>query len=234
MEEQDDFPVVIDTFFLKTSIREATRMMTANYTILYIGEMKDTLVANHFLKTYVPPPPPPPVSSSKEKKVIDTSVYEFKGTRVENPLDGYYLDWMEGRDYLFWDSSQIEVLIDTNTLIKDLNYDYSPNAICAKAYPVLLKNQELDTIYIGYGKYIPLILEAKNKKQAWQAIETRHIYYCGVGVGRIILPPNEIVLTSCPIYKGDFETLLRLKIGNNYSKPFRGNINYSQFQKENY
>ena len=54
-------------------------------------------------------------------------------------------------------------------------------------------------------------------------------YICGNGLGKIMLPPNEIVVTSAMIYNGHYKTDLRLKIGKNYSKPFKGTINYRQF-----
>ncbi len=45
-----------------------------------------------------------------------------------------------------------------------------------------------------------------------------------------MLPPNEIVITLAPIFKGNYKTQIRLKYGKNYSKPFDGSIRYSQFE----
>lgn len=55
---------------------------------------------------------------------------------------------------------------------------------------------------------------------------------CGNGVGTIILPPNEIVLSSAPIFNGNFKTELRLTVPKTdiYSNTFDGSINYRQFE----
>ena len=99
-------------------------------------------------------------------------------------------------------------------------------------YPVLLTNNHTDTVTVGYGVILPLEMEAKDSTGLWKPIEKRFIYACGMGLNSIILPPNEIILTSAPIYKGDFKTDLRLVLGDNFSPVFQGNINYSQFEKE--
>lgn len=91
-------------------------------------------------------------------------------------------------------------------------------------------NKHADTIVVGYGVLIPIILEAKNKQGKWNPIQDRYIVGCGTGVGHIFLPPNQIVITLAPIFNGDYKTQLRLKCGNNYSNTFTGSIKYSQFE----
>jgi hypothetical protein len=56
------------------------------------------------------------------------------------------------------------------------------------------------------------------------------MYGCGVGISSVILPPNECALTFAPIFKGNYKTQLRLKLGENYSNIFYSSINYRQFQ----
>ena len=62
-------------------------------------------------------------------------------------------------------------------------------------------------------------------------IEKMFIFKCGNGINSIMLPPNNIILSSKVIYTGDYKTHLRIKLGDNYSKEFRGAINYSQFKE---
>lgn len=53
---------------------------------------------------------------------------------------------------------------------------------------------------------------------------------CGNGVGTVILPPNQIVLSSAMKYSGNYPTTLRLRIDSTFSNEFKGNINYRQFE----
>jgi len=204
------FPVVLDTidfngFDYYGNNEETTWLSTANYNFFYVGPHRDTLIINHRL-IYSPPPPPPGFDTTKHK------IPEYV-----NPLEGYYIDWLDDRNYQRWDSAKIEVKIDTTTIINN-------------SHPVILTNNEPDTIFIGYGHYTPLIMEAKDSAGNWRPIQERFIYMCGNGVGSIILPPEEIVLTSARIFKGTYQTDLRLTIGNNSSKEFKGSINYRQFE----
>ncbi len=48
----------------------------------------------------------------------------------------------------------------------------------------------------------------------------------------ISILPGDVIISSVIKYTGDFETILRLKLDNVYSKPFKGNINKSQFVRE--
>ncbi len=52
---------------------------------------------------------------------------------------------------------------------------------------------------------------------------------------RIPIKPNHFALVKIPIFKGDFETELRLKIYTRdvlyYSQTYKSSINYSQFNK---
>lgn len=80
--------------------------------------------------------------------------------------------------------------------------------------------------------HIPIVLEAKDSLNNWLPIENVYAYFCGVGVDKVFLPPNEIAVTSVIIYKGNYETDLRLRLGENLSKPFKGQINYTQFERE--
>jgi len=63
----------------------------------------------------------------------------------------------------------------------------------------------------------------------WIKNETLPELSCGNEIEFIVLPSKETLITSVFIFKGGFRTLLRLKIGNSYSKAFTGTINKSQF-----
>jgi hypothetical protein len=125
----------------------------------------------------------------------------------------------ESPEYNYGESADIKVRTDTSR--KFLN-----------SYPVLLTNKEPDTVCIGYGDYIPLIMEAVDSAGNWEPIEEPFIYVCGVGVKSVILPPGECVISLAPVFRGDYKTKLRLSLGNNYSEPFDGSIHYRQFRSK--
>lgn len=218
VKEIDDlkpFPVVLDTlgidkFLYSFDDENPTWLSTSNYNFFFIGKVKDTVYLSPFIN-FTPPPPPPPLPSDS-KTTNQTRIPE-----LENPFKQYYIEWDEERNYKNWTQSKIDIQVDTATRISRL-------------FPIMLTNRDTDTIFIGYGTHIPLVMEAMDSLGNWKPIQERFIYMCGNGVGSIILPPDESVLTLAPIFQGNYKTKLRLTIGDNHSKPFIGFINYRQFQ----
>jgi hypothetical protein len=102
------------------------------------------------------------------------------------------------------------------------------------SYPVLVRNQENDTVAIGYGDFLPLYLEAKDRQGQWRAIGQPYAYMCGNGLPLLFLPPNQVVLTSVFIPHGPFRTVLRLRLGKTYSPSFTGSIHPHQVDQQSY
>lgn len=128
----------------------------------------------------------------------------------------YYIDWGRRVQLKNWMNSIVEIQIGS--------------ALISNSLPVLLRNSNKDTIAIGYGTQIPIVMEALNEKKEWKPIQEKFMYMCGNGIGTIILPPGEIAITLAPVFKGKQKTKLRLVLGNNKSKPFLGYINKRQFE----
>lgn len=129
---------------------------------------------------------------------------------------------MQHHKHIIWDSAKVDIIVDTNRYI--LSYNCVPIAgESFKAYPVVIKNLEKDTLIIAARDYVELILEGQTD-DGWKTLKEpfRHIG-CDNGVNYLLLPPNEILVTSIPVYKWKKSTQLRLKLGNNYSATFRGN-----------
>lgn len=99
-----------------------------------------------------------------------------------------------------------------------------------KAYPISVTNPSDSTTIVGYGYNIPIVLEALDKDETWKPVEMRYIYDCGVGLEYVLLKPHEIVCVLAPVYKGDYKTKLRYRLGNNFSKEFVGHISRKQFK----
>jgi hypothetical protein len=211
IDNSQPFPVVLDTlgieeFLYSYEDENSTWLSTTNYNLYFIGELKDTIYLN-----FSPPPPPLP-SGIKSTNTRDISV-------GEDPFKKYYIEWDGEMNYKDWTQSKIDIQIDTINKISNL-------------FPVMLTNLDTDTTFIGYGSHIPLVMEAIDSTDTWKPIQEEFIYMCGVGVGSIILPPNQCVLTLAPIFNGNYKTKLRLILGDNHSKPFSGFINYRQFQSK--
>lgn len=104
-----------------------------------------------------------------------------------------------------------------------------------RSYPVFVSNTSPDSLEIGYGEYLSLLLEAQDSTGKWKPIQRPFIYGCGTGLTKFFLLPKEFALTSCPLFEGDYETLLRLRFGHNkgaVSNTFRGRIYYGQFEEQ--
>jgi len=208
VEKPTSFPVIINPINLKyESIfdeKNPSWISTADYKFNYIGKLKDTISLGIESFSLVEFP-----NNRKGKSKIE---------KRERPNAEYYIEWDKESRFKFIREPKIEIQISS----KRVN----------NFYPVLLRNRTKDTIPIGYGDRIPLIMEAKDKTGKWKPIQERFVFMCGNGVGTIILPPKEIALTLAPIFKGNYRTLLRVSMGSNKSNPFWGHINYRQFQSK--
>jgi len=217
--EETSFPVILDTIdmnvfeFLKKDTLNIQYLKTAKFKFLYIGESKDTLYIRHFLSS-IPPPPPPHTYSN----IQEYNLPEYQDAKHENRFGSNYIEWDNNNLFKNPDNSIIEITVNSQNSINN-------------SYPTIIKNFSKGTVRVGYGDYLPIIMEAKDSSGVWSPIQTQYKYMCGNGVGTIILFPNEVVLTSAPIFSGDYETELRLKFNrtNITSNTFKGQINYSQF-----
>ncbi len=207
----EPFPILIDStksdgLDLSEAYENATWLTTSQYGIYYIGLKSDTL----FLNPFIGSPVPPILEDTNQQNVI---AYRTEASHFKK----YYIDWLEEVDYPYAEESEIQIRVDSSKSIYN-------------ALPVWLTNLDVDTVLIGYGTHIPLVLEAMDSIGTWIPIQEPFVYFCGVGVNSIFLPPNESVITFAPIFKGDFKTKLRLALGAHHSDPFDGFINYRQFE----
>lgn len=102
-----------------------------------------------------------------------------------------------------------------------------------KATPVYILNDTKDrkAIFLK-SRYIEMTQEAMDKNGKWKPIESTIPFSCGMGFGWRGLDPGQYVVTSIIKYKGNYKTLIRVKLKSGsttyYSKAFNGSINYSQ------
>ncbi|NOQ76135.1 MAG: hypothetical protein GQ574_29310 [Crocinitomix sp.] len=211
----ESFPVVINSVDCCEDPIEKEYLSYSRYTLLYIGSPSDSINVNWRLSGEFGGPPPTEIDP------IDPIDPEFK--RKGRPLskysaydllrDGYYENIIPAG------MLDLKIRIDTSQLI---NYMFGQ-------YPVFITNNSLDTAIIASRNEIPAIMEAIDESGKWRAIE-EPLIGCGTGVTHIILPPNEMVLSGAPIFKGEFKTAFRIRIGDNVSNIFFGSINPNQFE----
>lgn len=203
---QKPFPDILIPMGLECENMEISCVPTATHIFFYIGPRRDSFYID------------------KDSFYSQSSIY---GEAYKSPyrLFGKYA---VDRWYRSVDSSNVSVQVDTSQLLFS-RHEVFILAPLYKAYPVLLTNSATDTIQIGYGDFMYITMEARDRSGKWRPIERRFTPGCGHGIKNIILPPGEVVLTSAIIYQGNYKTRLRLKLGKNYSKEFSGSINYGQF-----
>ncbi len=202
---QRDFPVVIDTFGITNPNYSGSDKMPAClssslYIPFYLGEPHDTI----FLYPNYP-------------GWISQEISEVTQFNRTNPFAGYYTTQPNESKFNYAEETCLEIRVDTSLIVAD-------------SYPVFLYNRNKDTISIDIGYCIPLFMEALDSSGHWKPIQERFVYFCGIGLCPFILPPQEIAVTLAPIFKGNYQTQLRLTLGINHSSPFHGSINYSQFE----
>lgn len=200
---------LIDTFKNELKYDTASYITASEFLPMYIGAIKDSIILNY---------------NTRKIKTIDTWVVE---------------KWPE----VSYDSLKINIHIDTSQIIgsadffplqnlkkeKDWTSNHRGNT---KSHPVLIKNNSDDTLSIGFGDYIPMIIEAVDSLGEWEQIQEPYFYFCGTGIFPIYLNSNEILITSCKLYEGNYKTKMRLRHGLNKSNEFYGKMNYSQFNTE--
>ncbi len=216
--DEQDFPLtsqftrmkLIDTFHNELHLDTSRYISEAEFHPMYMGPIKDSLYLNYW---------------------SGHSTY-----RTE--------DWF---GYRMPDSLDMNIFVDTSRVIgavvkfwippppvldgEDENSEIGYFRGGIKSYPVFVQNVSEDTLGVGYGEYIPLLMEAKDKDGVWRPVQETFFYGCGTGLTHFYLPSGEFLLTSCKMFAGDFETTLRLKFNKVYSNEFKDNIHLSQFEE---
>ncbi len=217
---QDQFEkvVLVDTFDNKLQLDTASFITEAEFHPMYIGKIRDSIALK----------------------------YRSRATKNRT------LHWEENRRP---NSTDVEIFVDTTKRIGSATNIFIPPPSGPNApridqtlrdhrgkissYPVMLANHSGETLKIGIGEYLPLLIEAKDSLGNWKPIQEAYRYHCGTGLTCFYLPAEEILITSCKRYRGDYRTKMRLVLESEdpaYSNEFYGAINYQQFEdpKSNY
>ena len=119
-------------------------------------------------------------------------------------------------EYKYPDSNDLKIVVDTSEIIGSgmdgkNTYSMTNDDVRSynfkgkyKSYPVFIENVSNDTLSIGFGNRIYPIVEAKDSLGNWRPIQKPGTYYCGTGLQSFYLEPNNILISSCKLYDGDF------------------------------
>jgi hypothetical protein len=170
----------------------------SNYTPLYLGKL-DTVLLIDYAMAY-----------SKLKtncvNVWQFNDHKYQGFQTQTTL-------------------KLDIYVDTTRITGNCDGKYSWDTICYHAYPVFIYNRSRRNYIIAGWEHIRLLLEAKNEVGKWVQIEEQYMEECGTGMTFPFLKPKQLMVTSCVVPQGDFQTRLRLRFGKNtYSNEFNGTI----------
>ena len=154
---------------------------------------------------------------------------------LRNPIGNnkILIDDSLSKHYSFYGMGKLKIVVDTTQNITLEEYEWWTKERKYKYYkanPIFISNFSDSTTIVGYGYNIPIILEAIDSGKIWRPIEIRYIYDCGVGLEYILLKPDNIICVLAPIYKGNYKTRLRYKLGSCYSNEFWSYIDKRQFK----
>ncbi len=207
---------LIDTFDNELRLDTASHISDADFHTIYIGMPKDSIVLSY---------------RWQETIYSDSEFFRKRMTRNTPPMRIYV------------DTTQIIGVMSRFALPAPTGcekmYDQQGLWIYRKpikAYPIFIKNLlDTDTIRVGYGYFLSLLIEAKDSIGNWRPIQKPYQYSCGTGMTYLHLLPKEILVTNCPLFEGDFKTTLRVvhQYKSLYpSNEFSGTINYNQFNTQ--
>ncbi len=204
------FPDDLDTEETHTiqTLYSSDSIPAAFYGFNFIGKEADSISIQNRSSILAPSPP---ATTAVNKKII------YK----KSPFLKYFISG-------YFEKSNLK-LADT---LNNIEIRIKPSKQIKNTFPVLIKNLNKDTVNLGWMFSLGLLMEAQDRLGEWKVIQIPYRIGCGTGIPNIQLPPNEIVITLAPIYKGDFKTQLRLSLGKNKSKPYWGYIKSAWLKPE--
>jgi len=236
---------IVDTIDATGNIINLKWLESEYCPILYIGNLTDTIIIDHLLH-FAPIPPPPDwdffaakSNSISQEENIESIKYqkdlaEYKTEVEAYPLTKYLFsfDSVQNLGSIYRDKVQIKV--DTNfTISKMVGFDFKTHhGDFFEAYPIIITNSGNDTMLIGYHRHLNLSVEAKDSIGNWSKILDSHNIHGLPLKESYMLLPGLSVITSTFKTTGEYNTKLRIRIGNSTSDEWTGNIDYNQFNSK--
>jgi hypothetical protein len=218
-------PVLIDTLSYNTETKQKLERAFSNYSPLYLGSLKDTLFVDYGFCS-AQRVPPPPTSKGRPNNIegeIDSQYFLIMRTydEIEPPSNSPYFKVESPENPAYWEDTELEIVIDTNRIIKNLDFnDFRDSVFAFNAYPVYIINNTDKFSQIGRDCDISMVLEKMDDNGDWVEQDKRFPLFCDTDVPHIVLPPGHIALTSVKIFQTADEAKYRLRLGDNTSTEF--------------
>ena len=216
--EENIFPRIKDTFTMNGTYKLINNFSVSSYKPIYIGKNAPSIQVDYLIQQYYREPAsiwPAGVSPS-----ADDSLHVKYWNKYKSYFSLQYWD-----EFTSYDSANIKIIIDTTQIVKSIEKrNWNTDTFIYLSYPVFIQNQSNSKSILGYGAHLPMILEVKDNQDKWVSLEEKYLYPCGNGLPTILLPKNEIIISSLPITRGAKKTKMRLKFGKHYSNEIMGFI----------
>lgn len=145
----------------------------------------------------------------------DTCIIDFNKLTL---IDNFIHDIGKGskqRKYYTPDSINAEVYLDTMINVnyrsfKTYNYIQDFGVCDCKGYAFFIKNTSKDTLILGEGENIPIVMQGMNLSGKWEDLHEPSLYMDNYGIG-FLLPPGNIALFSIPKIKSKKYSKYRVK-----------------------
>jgi len=227
---------ILDSINASGNVWKREWLYTDHYPFLFFGALlDDTVYISHSLHEY---PPPPAIlwsgidilNDSLPTNVFDSLEYQkelrtYEEEISKHPLESFRYEYGNHHHFGSIYNDSVSVVVNTNYTISKFS---SRTIEIYEAYPIVITNISSDTLITGTNPYIVIVVEAKDSLNNWSKITD--YYHHGVPISSYYaLPPSYTVIVSMFKTTGDYHTQLRVKVGNNYSNEWTGNIDYNQF-----
>ncbi|MDW8274630.1 MAG: hypothetical protein RMJ53_10415 [Chitinophagales bacterium] len=145
-----------------------------------------------------------PLYVGKDTNIIDLSkpglVHDFihdigKGSNYrrypapDTTNTKFYLDTTMNVNYRYFESQN--------------NYEKEFNICSCKGYVFIIKNISKDTLMLGEGDNVPIVLQGMSPSGEWNNLHRPYLYMDNYGIG-FLLPPGNIALFSIPKIKSEY------------------------------
>jgi hypothetical protein len=220
---------LVDTFQFETEILSKPHSKVSSYSPLYLGPLKYRVEINYTL-SHVHSVPPPPQTLEETESELFSKTREYRH-EVNRPFRKDDSDWTDTTYFKlespdndkFWSETQLDIYVDTSQRIRhiDMGYITQPmDRFAFEAFPVIIYNPTEKYSTVGKGSNINLLLEFQNKNSEWDTIEKTPQIFCDFGVPDLVIPPDELAISSIAINPNLENIRLRLRLGKNVSNEF--------------
>lgn len=203
-------------------------------SLIYVGEIKDSIPVKYYESMFPPPPPPPNFYLKTEREKKDSAVFnQMRRKYFQDDFDRIqFSDKVVNFDSLT--NNNLEVIVKPKDTIRHFALDSVGKIKAYKSFPVFVRNISGKKLIMPEMKSLATFILNKNNK--WQLIWNDNAFVCGDSMYNRrywILNPGEIVVFSVNYFHGTEKTKFKVGLSHNFlSEEFEGFINPAVLKKQ--